>query len=264
MFPFCTRSDRDSHKSYLLLLGLTALVALGLLNQTAQAFTLSVYGAGGYDLVSSAPADDQASTIVPPEPSGPSYGLGLKAELGPFGPAGVAAQLGLSGFRVTWESTDGDKEPGGIIISSIGINGGLDLNLYFNQFVVGGGGSLHYGLSDTYDIIRNSPPQTDSNAVTSMIRFEGHLGVGYRVADFTIMGQVGAAVYTISLTTPGSTQEVEDVYTGFTFGLVASYAVLRPEPERKVSPRKEIRKRRGEADKQPKKKKKRPRPKKKR
>lgn len=231
--------------------------------EAAQAFPLSVYGSLGFDMVSTQSDASQGGNITPPEPSGPSYSLGVSTEFRPFGSVGVSVGLGLSGFHSTWEAEQEDALPGGTVLSSIGAGLGLDAHVYFGSFIVGGGGSFHYGFADTYNMIFNAPPQTIENDVPSLMRLEGHLSVGYSLADFIIMGRLGAGTYMVDLVPPPTSgipnpEAAQDVYSGFMFSLAVSYAIIGPETSPRVSKPKKIRKRGKEFERRKKRKKRRP------
>ena len=226
---------RFTHLARLAWLG-TVLIAAPL---PASAFDLGVYGHGGYDLISSKPPEGAPATVASPEPSGPSYGLGLTSELVRFadGMVGLGASLGFGGMSASWKADKAGVTPSAVSLSAMGVELGGKLLIHFSSFRIFGYGDFLYGVVGNEYTNTQDGTSTDPNGkvttfkVDSALRFSGGAGAGYAIGNFAIDLRGGLASVSMNVTTPSDAKSdpnkaVTDTYVGFTFGAVASYRFL--------------------------------------
>ncbi len=223
---------------------------------SAQALWLSVYGAGGYDTVTSRPDPSVASEgFSSPNPSGLSYGLGVSVE--PMrlskGLLGLAIGGGLSGFSTSWQSEVRNVVPFGVEVDSIGAGLNSALNLHFSGARVYLYGDFHYGFSNSYvQVLDGGSTPVLNNTVHSIMRLTGGIGAGYTFAGITVAAQGGAANYIIDLTSPvtddnPNPKRVTDSYQDWlgVVQLVVAYDIISGDKKAKVKEKKKKKKRKG-------------------
>jgi hypothetical protein len=244
---------------------------LPFLGERGQAFDLGVYAQGGFDMVSSQPPSGAASTVSSPAPSGPSYGVGISSEFVKFADnmIGIGALVGFGGVSASWKSSETGKSPSAVEMSAMGIDIAGRALVHFGDFRAFGYAGLLYGLfgnsyKTTLDGTTANPDgEILDYAVSSIMRVTGGIGLGYEMGDLAFDLQGGLNSISLNVTTPerGSVKSsnVTDTYTGFTFGVVASYRFMGGAPAAPVEePKQKIRTKKSDSDKknQPKKKKK--------
>jgi hypothetical protein len=222
--------------------GILCAALLPLLGERGQAFDLGVYAQGGFDMVSSQPPSGAASTVSSPAPTGPSYGVGISSEFVRFANnmIGIGAQVGLGGVSASWKSSETGKSPSAVEMSAMGVDLAGRALVHLGDFRLFGYGGLLYGLfgnsyKTTLDGNTTNPDGEILNyAVSSVMRFTGGFGLGYELGDLAFDVQGGLNSISLNVTTPErgnvKSSNVTDTYTGFTFGVVASYRFMGGKP----------------------------------
>jgi hypothetical protein len=223
----------------LTLLRLVTAVALATLIHpfTAQAFDLSVYGHGGYDMVSSEPAPGSAAEVASPEPTGPSYGLGVSSEFVRFADKfGLGASLGFGGMSASWQAEKTGVTPSGVSLGMMGAEVGGRATFHIGAVRLFGYSDFLYGLfgneySNSSDGNASEPAgKVTEFDVQSAFRIGFGAGVGYSMGPFSIDlrgGMASVSMNVVTETTPSAAgKAVTDTYVGFTGGAVVSYRFL--------------------------------------
>jgi hypothetical protein len=218
------------------LLRLVAAVALAPLIHpfTAQAFDLSVYGHGGYDMVSSEPAPGSGAEVASPEPTGPSYGLGVSSEFVRFADKfGLGASLGFGGMSASWQAEKTGVTPSGVNLGMMGAEVGGRATFHIGAVRLFGYGDFLYGLfgneySNSSDGNASEPAgKVTEFEVQSAFRIGFGAGVGYSMGPFSIDlrgGMASVSMNVVTETTPSAAgKAVTDTYVGFTGGAVVAY-----------------------------------------
>lgn len=234
------RKHRDRARSLAGWLTL-AVLTCALTPSVAAAFTLGVYGRGGYDMVASKPPEGADATLASPEPSGPSYGLGVTSELARFSKmVSLGASAGFGGLSASWKAEKAGLSPSAVSLSTMGLELGGRLAVHFGSFRAFGYGDFLYGLfgneySNTTDGTTQNPAgKVTTFKVDSAMRFGAGLGAGYEIGAFAIDLLGGFTSVGLTVVTPADAAEpnkaVKDTFNGFTIGAMASYRFLGDEP----------------------------------
>lgn len=206
--------------------------------ESGQAFDLGIYGQGGYEMVSSQPPSGAPTTTSSPAPKGPSYGVGVTSEFVKFANnmIGLGAMLGFGGVSASWKSSETGKSPSAVEIASMGVDLAGRALVHFGNFRTFGYGGLLYGLfGNNYKTTLDGTTANPNGEilvykVQSVMRLTGGIGAGYEMGDFAVDLQGGFSSLSLNVTTPergtAKSTNVTDTYTGFTFGIVASYRFM--------------------------------------